>query len=311
MTDLPAPMRSGVRAERSAMLALVAAVTALSFAAIFFRLAAPAHPLVIAGTRLALAGLLLSPWTIASIRRGVLRGEKLRGAMLAGGAYAVHFGTWVTSLTLTSVAASVTLVTATPLLLGLVAIAIGRDQPLARHWIALVLALAGVAIIGGGDFANPDALTGDALAFAGAVAMAGYMLLARRYAIDVEPFAFTGAAAGVAGVVLLGTALALGVPIAFPTLEAFGFVVLSTLIPQLIGHNLLTYALRHTRPTVVGLSTVGEPVGSTLLGWLLLHEVPGSIVLVGCAITVAAVILSLSGPLLRRPAQRAQPPSGS
>lgn len=304
MNDQAASVRRDLRGERTAALALVFAVMALSFAAIFFRLAAPAHPLVIAGTRLGLAGIVLSPWTIAAIRRGALRGPKLRGAVFAGGAYAVHFGTWVTSLTLTSVAASVTLVTATPLLLAVFAIATGRDRPLARHWIALGVALVGVAVIGGGDFANPDALFGDALAFAGAVAMAGYMLLARKYAIDVDPLAFTGVAAAVAGVLLLGSALAIGVPIEFPSLASFGFVALSTLVPQLIGHNLLTYALRHTRPTVVGLSTVGEPVGSTLLGWLLLDHVPGLVVLIGCAITASAVVLSLTGSL-GQPARRA------
>jgi drug/metabolite transporter (DMT)-like permease len=308
MNDQAASLRSDLRGERAA-LALVCAVVALSFAAIFFRLAAPAHPLVIAGTRLGLAGLLLSPWTIRAIGGGALRGSKLRGAVFAGGAYAVHFGTWVTSLTLTSVAASVTLVTATPLLLGIFAIATGRDRPLARHWIALGVALVGVAVIGGGDFANPDALLGDGLAFAGAVAMAGYMLLARRYAIDVDPLAFTGVAAAVAGVLLLGTALAIGVPIEFPSLASFGFVALSTLVPQLIGHNLLTYALRHTRPTVVGLSTVGEPVGSTLLGWLLLDHVPGLVVLIGCAITASAVVLSLTGSLGSERPPRAPRPS--
>ncbi len=93
---------------------LFVAVTAVSFAAIFFRKASPTHPLVAAGLRLAFASVLLSPWLLSAWRRGTLTRTVLLHGSVAGLFYGVHFGAWVSSLTLTSVAASVTLVTATP-----------------------------------------------------------------------------------------------------------------------------------------------------------------------------------------------------
>jgi drug/metabolite transporter (DMT)-like permease len=279
--------------------ALVVAVGAISFAAIFFRKAAPTHPLVAAGVRLTVAALLLMPLAVRARRRGRLPTPVIRSACWAGIAYALHFGTWVTSLTMTTVAASVTLVTATPMLLALVGFVTGRDVPERRHVFALLLAAVGVACIGGADLASGEALLGDGLAFAGAASMAAYLLLARRHGAAFDAWAYTGVAAAVAAVALLGAAWLSGVPIAFSSTAAFGYVVLAALLPQLVGHGLLTWSLRHTRPTVVGIATLGEPVGSTLLAWWWLGERAGGLTLLGCLVTVGGVALAVWQPLHR------------
>lgn len=286
-------MRSEVHGRSRVVAALVVAVVAISFAAPFFRKADPTHPLVVAGGRLLIAALLLAPLTVRGLRAGRLRGPILGSAVFGGLAYAVHFGTWVASLQLTSVAASVTLVTATPLLLALVALGTGRDRPDARHWVAIALALGGLVLIGGADLASGDALLGDALALAGAAAMAAYLLVVRRHGSDLEPCSFLGVATAVGALTLLGTAAISGVPLVFASEEAFLFVVLAALLPQLVGHTLLTWSLRHTRPTVVGLATVGEPVGSTILAATWLGELPSAQTLLGCTVTVGAVALAV------------------
>jgi drug/metabolite transporter (DMT)-like permease len=277
-------------------LALLAAVVAISFAAIFFRKAAPTHPLVMAGVRLGIAALILSPFTVRGLWRGKLPRPVLLSAVAGGLIYAAHFGTWVTSLTLTTVAASVTLVTATPLLLAVVALISGRDRPDAKHFLSIALAIVGLLCIGGADFTSADALLGDGLAFAGAAAMAGYMLIVRHHGDALDVWAFSGVATAVGSVVLLSTAVVTGVTIEIPTVEAGIYVALAALLPQLIGHTGLTWALRHTRPTVVGIATVGEPVGSTLLAAVWLHEHASITTLVGCAIVLAAVVIALYEP---------------
>jgi drug/metabolite transporter (DMT)-like permease len=292
------------RRDRGALVALAIAVAAISFAAIFFRKAAPTHPLVMAGVRLAIAALILAPFTVRGLRRGKLPKPVLISAVLGGLAYAAHFGTWVTSLTLTTVAASVTLVTATPLLLAVIALATGRDRPDAKHFASIALAIVGLFFIGGADFGSADALVGDALAFAGAAAMAGYMLLVRRHGATLDVWAFSGVTTAVGSLALLATAAGTGVPIEIPSVEAGIFVALAALVPQLIGHTCLTWALRHTRPTVVGIATVGEPVGSTVLAALWLGEQAGPTTLVGCAIVLAAVVVAVFEPRSRRPVSR-------
>jgi drug/metabolite transporter (DMT)-like permease len=273
-----------------ARVAIAVGVTAIAFAAIFFRNAAPTPPLVAAGLRLSLAALLFLPFSTRQLL--TLSPALWRDATLGGLCYALHFGAWVSSLALTSVAASVTLVTATPLLLMIAAFATGRDRPTRRQLFSLPVALVGTALLGGSDAFAGDALLGDALAFVGAVAMAGYLLLVRRHGQALPVLAFATVACAMGGATLLGVALALGLSLAPPTWEAATYVVLATLLPQLVGHTALTWALRHVKPTTVGLATVAEPVGATLLAWLWLHESPSAMTLAGCAITLSAVLLS-------------------
>ncbi len=280
--------------SRWVVVALPVAIIAISFAAIFFRKAAPTHPLVAAGTRLALASLLLVPRTLLH-RRAPGPGRNLwRAGLVAGLFYSIHFGAWVSSLFLTTVAASVTLVTATPLLLALHGLATGRDRPGPNLWIAIALAVVGVAIIGGHDLtASHGALVGDALALVGAIAMAGYLLVGRRLGESLDVWAFSSIATATGAALLLGAAVAMGLSPLPPSLAALGWIALSAVFPQVIGHGLLTWSLRHTRPAVVGMSTVGEPVGATLLGYLWLKESVPPIVLLGCAVTVVSVLLAL------------------
>jgi drug/metabolite transporter (DMT)-like permease len=273
--------------------ALVVGVVAISFAAIFFRKADPTHPLAAACIRLLLAGALLLPMIVRAALKGRLPRRIVLLGIGAGFFYAIHFGSWVTSLTLTTIAASVTLVTATPLLLALASLVSGRDRPDRRHWISIGLAVVGVGIIGGVDAFRSDALTGDALALLGAAAMAGYLLLARHAGEDVDVWAFMGIAAIVGGVSLWGTAAWAGIPIEAANNSAFGYLLLAALVPQLIGHAALTWSLRSLRPTIVGIATVGEPVGATLLGVLWLGEGVPWAVGIGCMVTILAVIVGI------------------
>jgi len=276
---------------------LAVGVLAIGFAAPFIRLAAPTHPLVLAGLRLAIAAVLLAPFTIAAIRSRRLDARALRLGALGGLAYAVHFGAWVRSLELTSVAASVTIVTSTPLMLAGVAMITGRDKPTRRHWLAIALGLLGLCVLsvrGMHAASGTDELWGDALALLGAVAVVFYLLLVRRLGPNVPTMAFLGVPCAVGAILLLGAAAALDVPIEAASPRALMFIALAALVPQLIGHGALTYALGSLRPTVVGMATVGEPVVATLLAFLFLGEGLDALTALGCAITLGGVFVALS-----------------
>lgn len=293
---------------RTAVIAVAVGVLSISFAAIFFELAEPTHPLVAAGVRLALAAIVLAPFTWRTLRARKMSRAAVRAAGWAGLLYAIHFGTWVTSLSMTSVAASVTLVTATPVLLAGAALVTGRDRPDRRHLWAIVLGLVGLVLIGGHDLgADGDALAGDALAIAGAASMAVFLLLVRRLGSDLDVWAFSGIACAVGAGILLACALVARVPIAVPSVEAFGWLAAAAIVPQLAGHGALTWALRHLRPTVVGMATVGEPVGATLLAWLWLGETVSAVVAIGCAVTIAAVLIAVWEPRSISPPRSSSP----
>lgn len=275
--------------------ALIVAVFAVSCAAIFFRLAAPTHPVVMAGTRLAIAAILFAVPTVRSYRQGRLPPAHVKAAVIGGLWYALHFGTWVTSLTLTSVAASVSLVTATPLILGLVALKTGRDRPSGRMWLSLAVVLIGLVVLGvehGGDGGSGGELLGDGLALAGAAAMAGYMLLVRAQGEELDPIAFSGVALAVGAAALLSWSVVLGIPLEIPSARAGFWILMAALVPQLIGHTTLTWTLKYLPPTGVAIAAVSEPVVSTLLGVVVLDEGVGRAAALGCGITIFGVALA-------------------
>ena len=273
--------------------ALFAAVASISLAASLFLKAAPTHPLVMAGIRLSVAAVCLAPFVVRAWRRGRLNRKMVLGALGAGVAYGVHFGAWVSSLTLTSVAASVTLVTTTPILLAAASMFTGRDRPDQRLWFSLGIAILGVALIGGHDglFAT-GALAGDALAFLGAASIAVYFTIARRMDKDMDLLAFSGIATAVGAALLMGTAAVAGLDLKPASTEAFWYLVAAAIVPQLIGHNLLTWALRHATPTQVAMAVVGEPAGATLVAWLWLGAAMAPLVALGCAVTLIAVAVA-------------------
>ena len=275
--------------------ALGLAVAAISCAAVFFRLAAPTHPIVAAAVRLTIATLILSPIIFRAYQAGAFRRDLVKPIVGAGACYGLHFGAWVSSLTLTSVASSVTLVTATPIILAVVAHFTGRDRAGRSTWIAIFIAILGMTFLGGSDLllAGSDALLGDALALLGCAAMAAYMLIVRALGDRVDPWAFSGAACAMGAIFLWSTAFIMDVPLVVPTAQAWLFLTLAALIPQLIGHGLITWSLRYITPTLVGLATVAEPVGAAILAFFALDETPHPVGAVGCVLTLTAVVYAL------------------
>ena len=117
---------------------------------------------------------------------------------------------------------------------------------------------------------------GDVLALVGCLGMAGYMLAVRRRGtFPVWPFITVAASVG--AVILLSIAAFRDLSIIPPQPFDLLWLLLAALIPQLVGHTLLTTALRQATPTQVGLATIGEPVGTTLIAWIWLDEIPSRV----------------------------------
>ena len=203
------------------------------------------------------------------------------------------------SLGLTSVITSATLVTTTPLILGVIGAFTGRDSPTPR------LVLSGcIAAIGVAGFALEatqsvqDTLLGDALAILGALAMVPYLLLTRQLGSRLKLAPFSLYATGVGAIVLWGAAgLTLSTQtFALPTGQPLLALLGAALIPQMVGHSSLTLSLRHFTPTEVGIATLIEPAGAALLAWWWLSEIPSLLTVCASCITLMGVSVALIRP---------------
>src|SRR5690348_127085 len=217
----------------------IALVAVSSSAPLIAYAAAPA--LAIALWRNALGAAALAPAALTGARRLQLRdlgrpgaGRRTLGVTLLSGAFlAVHFGTWVPSAKLTSVAMSVALVSTTPVWTALVAAARGVRVP-GSTWAGIGIAVAGVALATGAD---PDlsgrALLGDGLALAGGVAAAGYTLLGERARVGLPTTVYASVCYSVCAALLLVACFASGAGLWRYTWETWIAIAGMTVGPQL------------------------------------------------------------------------------
>ncbi len=63
-------------------------------------------------------------------------------------------------------------------------------------------------------------------------------------------------------------------------------------VPQIGGHTLYNWSLRFVSAPVVSVSLVGEPIGSSLLAWILLAETPSLVVAIGGLLALAGIFLT-------------------
>lgn len=268
---------------------LVAAVIAASTAASLFRLVQlPA--LEAAGLRLLLAGLLLLPFGIAPLLRS---GRPVLGSVaLAGLALAVHFGSWVESLFLTSVASSVVLVTASPLFVLLFEL-LAREPVRRSQWVGAGVGLAGVVLIAGGDLSlhGRTALLGDGLALLGALAFSVYLRAGRRARQHLPVLGYAAPVYALAGLLLLAVQPLAGRPVWPLSSSAWLMTALLVLLPTLVGHTGFNNALREIRASTVAMVALLEPFFAVLLAWPLLHSVPSVLDICGGILAIGGLVL--------------------
>jgi len=278
-----------------AHLVLLVGVVSVSFAAIFIRLA-EAPPLVIAAYRLTIASLVLITLTykktFPSVRR--LSGRDSLLLLLSSFFLALHFALWITSLNYTSIASSVILVTCHPAFVAAFSYFLWHEV-LNRLTIGgMVLAFAGMVLINYSGFGfGSQAILGDVLALIAGFAMGGYLILGRhlKNRIEIMPY-LTMIYTGAAVILVLATA-SFGYSFTGYSGMTYLWMVLLAIIPQLIGHSSFNLALRLIPVTFVSVAILGEPVGATLLGYLILDEVPAVNELIGGVLILAGIFIVL------------------
>ena len=80
-----------------------------------------------------------------------------------------------------------------------------------------------------------------------------------------------------------------GAPAAGFSPETYLWLILLAVIPQLIGHSTFNWALGYLPASFVAITLLGEPIGSSLLAFALLGEVPGVGVVLGGVLILSGI----------------------
>jgi drug/metabolite transporter (DMT)-like permease len=273
---------------------LLVSIVAVSTASILIRLT-DAPPMAIATWRLFLSTLMLLPFFLRTSGVSKLRAMGRRDLLLLTGVgvvLAVHFATWITSLSLTSVSSSVIFVHVDPIFVALVSHFVLSEKVDRRVVLGIVVAFVGASIIAFSDLgASGGNLIGDALSLVGGVALGIYILAGRRLRQRLDLTTYVTPVYAVSAVVLGVGSVAVGTPLTGYDPSVILMFVIIALVPMIFGHTLYNWALKWISAPVVSISLLGEPVGASLLAFLILGESPNPLALVGGAVTLAGILV--------------------
>jgi drug/metabolite transporter (DMT)-like permease len=284
---------------------LALSLLGIAFAGPLVRLS-DADPLAIAVWRLGFSLLIVGAFLAVTGQwrdwRKITAGELLLAAV-GGVSLALHFWAWNASIHLTTIAASVTLVSLQPAVVATISAIALREAPSKRQIVGIAVAIAGALIIAAPDFnagiapAGNRPLLGNLLATSAAVTAGFYYTIGRRLRRSLGIWAYVGIVYSAAFLTLLLIALSRGTVLApQPPREIAIFAGLA-LGPMLLGHTGMNWALKYLPAYVVNLTVLGEPVGATLLGALIpsIRQIPTLNTLVGGAIVLGGVLVAAWG----------------
>ena len=283
------------------------ALFAVSSAGAVFEMIEGVAGLTKAAWRLQATSLVLLPGFLLQYSRAdsALRNE-WRGSLgllcASGLCLALHFGTWLVSLDMTTLTHSLLFVTAHPLVI-IVGLWLLRRPATRMQSVGALVGFVGAAVVvgGGGEEAGVN-LYGDFLAFLGAVTVVGYLVIGRMVRGWMPLFLYAFPVTAVSAVLLTGWAIyAEGLTFdlaemtgAFGWVSAawVGYVAYLALGPGLAGHTGINAVLRWIPPLTISMILIMEPVIGSVIGWVVgVDNVPGVWTLVGGLLMVAGLAL--------------------
>lgn len=285
-------MSANIKPQHLIPYLVVIGMIAISFSAIFVRWsAAPAS--VIAMYRLLLTNVCMLPfiWRHVPEMRSLRPFDSFKLAA-SGAGLGLHFMFWMDSLNYTTVASSTAILTLEPILVTIGAYVLFRQKTGFVAQISMTVAIVGAVCIGWGDFRfSGSALHGDLLSFLSTVAVAVHMLLGKSLRARISAFVYSFFVFLYAGGVLLVYNVIGHIPLlGYPAREWGNFLLLA-IVPTVFGHYIFNWLLKYMKTASVSMIVLGEPLGATLLAYVLLGERvtllqlgAGAMLLVGVAV---------------------------
>ena len=281
--------------------ALFASIVAVSFAAIFV-LFCDAPPLTIAFYRLFFTTLLILPFVLLRKKTRLelfnIPHSTLLSMAIIGFILAAHFALWITSLTKTSVASSVILVTAHPILVGPLSYYFLKEKLSKINAIGIALSVAGVITLVLGNYGlssfTLDSLEGNILAMLGGVAAGLYILGGRKIRKNVSIFSYALVVYAVGTVTLFILCLIFNAPLYNLSPKDYQIILLMALVAGIFGHTLYNWSLEYIRASVASVFLLGEPIGSSLLAYVIpsIHQKPSLYTILGGGIILLGIYLT-------------------
>ena len=280
-------------------LVLAAAVVGISVSGPLVRLSG-AEPLAIAVWRLTFALAMIAVFLAATgswREYRTLARRDIAVALGAGFFLALHLWSWIASIGLTTVAASVVLVNLHPVVMIAGSALWLGERPTRLQVVAVCIALLGAAAVAFGgatdDGAPSNPLLGNTLALLGALAVGIYYLAGRSIRQRLSIWPYVGLVYAACLVSLLTLAAISGAPLLPQPRREWLIFAAMAIGPMMLGHTSFNWMIRYVPAYVVSLALLAEPVGATLIAAVMpgISEIPGVWTLAGGGVILFGLIL--------------------
>lgn len=287
--------------DRKPYIALFISIVSVSFAAILIKLSS-ADSLSIAFYRLLFTTLLILPFVVffKKTREEIknLPRKTLLIMIIIGFILAAHFAFWITSLSYTSVASSVILVTAHPILVGPVSHFFFKEKLSIINSIGIIVSVVGVIILVTGNIQpgvdTIDTLEGNILAILGGVMAGLYILGGRKIRKTVSVTSYAFIVYSICAIVLFVLCIVFNSELINISLTDFEIFIIMAIVAGIFGHTLYNWSLKHVRASLASVALLGEPLGSTLWAILIpaIAQIPSKYTVFGGVIIILGIYLT-------------------
>ena len=276
---------------------LIIAMVAISFSAIFIRwVNKDISPLVVGAYRQTFASFIFIPFLMKDNFSEIktLKRTSVTQLSVGGIVFGVHFGFFMSSVTMTSVAAATLLATSHPLFVVFFGWLLLKERVSQKSQIGILLSFIGILILFSGELIYYSGSSqGNLFALISGILAGIYFLAGRtiRSSISLPTYAF---------IIYSISAITLWFSVFLTHADYYpiprrdvGIFLLMAFVPTLLGHTLHNWALGYLPAYIVSVTLLAEPFGASLLAWHFFDELPTIWVIIGGAICLVGIFITL------------------
>lgn len=210
--------------------------------------------------------------------------------LLAGVFLGLHFLFWMESLTYTSVASSLVILTLQPLFVMIGSYFLFHERVNFVMLLSMAAAVAGSIVIAWGDIGvSREALVGDGLSLLGTIAFSVYMLAGQKVSHKLPANLYSIIVFFLGGSVMLVYSLLNSFSLTDYGAVDWTYFFLLALLPTIFGHFVFNLLLQYIGATTISVGVIGEPVLAIILAYVFLGETMSISQLIGGMFTIVGI----------------------
>lgn len=259
-------------------------------------------PDLIVSLRMVLASIAFTPFVWSRYKHEILKisQHNLMLAILAGTMFGINLIAMTTSLQHISVLINQVLVGTSPIWVAILEVSVLKSRLNRMIWIGIIIAFVGgviIALATSGEASiveNGNSTLGVVLALISAVGASMYLTIGRtiRKTVSFAPYIWLVYTSG--SVVTLFVLIINRVPILGYDIEGYFWILVLTVLSQIIGHGALNYALKFLPPTTLSVTGQSVPIMSAIWALFLFAEIPTILQMLGGIVILMGVLLVIA-----------------